>query len=125
MITYLYLLIHAVILRNDDNNETPNKQFNSTMRGWTWSSCGSTAWSTGDGGDGGVAVQGVTVRAGVDDGGPLLTSPREGRKLPVRRCRSCSCHWHRVLRRARGCSSWRLRRNWWSGSGSRGAGPCC
>ena len=78
MITYLYLLIHAVILRNDDNNETPNKQFNSTMRGWTWSSCGSTAWSTGDGGDGGVAVQGVTVRAGVDDGGPLLTSPHRG-----------------------------------------------
>ena len=32
----------------------------------------------GDGGDGGVAVQGVAVRAGVDDGGPLLTSPHRG-----------------------------------------------
>ena len=31
-----------------------------------------------DGGDGGVAVQGVAVRAGVDDGGPLLTSPHRG-----------------------------------------------
>ena len=32
----------------------------------------------GDGGDGGVAVQGVAVRAGIDDGGPLLTSPHRG-----------------------------------------------
>ena len=32
----------------------------------------------GDGGDGGIAVQGVAVRAGVDDGGPLLTSPHRG-----------------------------------------------
>ena len=32
----------------------------------------------GDGGDGSVAMQGVAVRAGVDDGGPLLTSPHRG-----------------------------------------------
>ena len=32
----------------------------------------------GNGGDGGVAVQGIAVRAGVDDGGPLLTSPHRG-----------------------------------------------
>ncbi len=32
----------------------------------------------GDGGDGGIAVEVVVVRAGVDDGGPLLTSPHRG-----------------------------------------------